>query len=94
MYPQVNKTEQMPSAPPTYMESVGSQKYAYNPQQAYPSYPPQNPPPSMGSQVPTQVIVVQAPACKYIILYQVPLVILLAPSLWLSRLGIRVRNSK
>lgn len=62
MYPQVDKNEQIPSAPPSYMESIGAQKYAYNPQHGNPSYPPA---PEVASQVPTQVIVIQAPARKY-----------------------------
>lgn len=74
MYPQINK-EQMPSAPPSYSESVDVSKYGQQnfgpgyPANAGPGYPenagPSYPPP-MGSQVPTQVIVVQAPARKCI----------------------------
>jgi len=57
MYPQMNK-EQMPSAPPSYTESVNAPKYAFDPQQAGSQYP-QYPPPPMGPGQPNQVIVVQ-----------------------------------
>jgi len=66
MYPQVNK-ENMPSAPPSYSDSVNAPKYEiYN--QGGPgghSYST----PTMGPSQPTSVIVVQAnpEICKYFI---------------------------
>lgn len=54
----------MPSAPPPYSESQNAQNYMSGTQ---PSYPPYTPP--MGSLQPTQVIVVQAPARKYPIIF-------------------------
>lgn len=61
MYPPIDK-EQMPSAPPSYSESVNAQKYMANPQQSGPIYP-QYPPP-VESHQPTQVVVVQVPGRK------------------------------
>lgn len=59
MYPQMDKVP-VPSAPPPYTEFVNAPKYTANPQ--HPSYPPQ-----VGSSLqPTQVIVIQAPARKYL----------------------------
>jgi lipopolysaccharide-induced tumor necrosis factor-alpha factor len=51
MYPPINK-EQLPSAPPSYIESVNAQRYAADPQSMAPH---------LASQQPTQVIIVQAP---------------------------------
>lgn len=48
----------MPSAPPSYSESVNAQKYMTNAQQNDPIYPQQ---PPMESYQPTQVVVVQVP---------------------------------
>jgi len=56
MYPPINK-EQLPSAPPSYIESVNAQRYAADPQSMAPH---------LASQQPTQVIIVQAPGRKFL----------------------------
>lgn len=61
MYPSVDKG-QMPSAPPSYSESVNAQKYMVNAQQGGPIYP--ECPPQRESYQPTQVVVVQVPGRK------------------------------
>jgi len=64
MYPQFSE-QQMPSAPPSYSESVNAPKYVIDPQHAGPNYP-QNPAPLMGPIIPTQVIIVQVPGSKFL----------------------------
>ncbi|VVC31013.1 LPS-induced tumour necrosis factor alpha factor,Reverse transcriptase domain, partial [Cinara cedri] len=62
MNPQDLKNEQnIPSAPPSYFESVSTQNHSYIPQQ-YNSQQPCPGYPQYAPQVPTQVIVIQAPA--------------------------------
>lgn len=56
MYPQMNK-EQIPSAPPSYSESVSAPKYVIDPQHAGPNC--QYPPPPMAQGQPNQMVVVQ-----------------------------------
>lgn len=69
MYPQVDK-EQMPSAPPSYSESINAQKYMANAQQSGPIYPQY--PPQVESYQPTQVVVVQVPGRKFPIFFILP----------------------
>lgn len=65
MYPQMNK-EQVPTAPPSYSESINAPKYMVDPQHAGQNFVEYPTPMESSQQQPTHVIVVQAPASKYL----------------------------
>jgi len=55
MYPQVNKELNLPSAPPSYLESINAPKYEFQNQGDIGGHPS-----AMGSTQPTRVVIVQA----------------------------------
>lgn len=58
--------EQIPTAPPSYSESVNAPKYMVDPQSFGQNSNQYLPPMGQPQQQPTHVIVVQAPASKYL----------------------------